>query len=336
MIIAVERATDTAEARRQAAELARQLGFDAERTGRVSIVATELATNVLKHAGKGELLVQHYDAGRDVAGVEMIAIDRGPGIADLARARADGFSTAGSRGTGLGAIQRIADLVSVFTQPGQGTVALARVARPDLPAAASAAATSFESGSVVAVCPGEAVAGDACAVLPIRDGLWRLMVVDGSGHGAAAAAAAVAAHTLFEAHPALGLADLLALMHRGLGHTRGAAVAIAEIDREARLVHFAGLGNIAGTLSSPEKRHGMVSANGTLGHTWRTVKQFDYPFDGGGATVVMHSDGIGTRWRLDGYPGLGACHPSVIAAVLYRDFRRTRDDASTLVAKVRP
>ncbi len=330
MIISVERATDTAEVRRQAATLAGGLGYDAEDAGRVSIVATELATNIVKHAGRGELVVQPYRTHASPAGVELIAIDTGPGIADLSRARADGYSTAGSPGTGLGAIQRLASVASMFTRPGQGTVSLARLARRGR----MEDGARVEIAAVEANCPGESVCGDAWAATVTRD-RWRLIVVDGSGHGEAAAAAARAAIKLFEAKPGLGLVELATALHRGLGHTRGAAGAFLEIDLDAHLVRFAGLGNISGTLITRDGRRGMISANGTLGHAGRSVKEFTYPYEGL-ATIVLHSDGIATRWQLDAYPGLESCHAGVIAGVLYRDFRRGRDDATVVVAKVRP
>ncbi len=164
----------------------------------------------------------------------------------------------------------------------------------------------------------------------------RLLVADGSGHGPDAAAAARTAVALFEAKPGLGLVEIVTQMHGALNHTRGAAVGVLEIDRDTRQVRFAGLGNVAATVISAGGRRGLISPGGTLGHTWRTVREFAQPYTGGGAMVVMHSDGLATRWQLDAYPGLAACHPAVIAAVLYRDFRRGRDDATVVVVKAAP
>lgn len=330
MIITIERATDAAEARRQATTVARQLGFDDEQIGRVAIVATELATNIVKHAAKGELVAQPYRIDATHDGVELIAIDAGPGIADLARARADGYSTAGSAGTGLGAIQRIADEIGVYTHPGQGTVAMARLAPPrgrDAPVD-----TGFTVGAIAAICPGETISGDAWTAAPARD-RCRILMVDGSGHGEAAAEAARVAIRLFEAKPGLGLVELMTALHHGLGHTRGASAGMLELDRAAGTARFAGLGNISATLFTPAGRRGLVSSGGTLGHTWRAVREYANPISGA-TMAILHSDGIATRWQLDAYPGLEASHPSVIAGVLYRDFRRGRDDATVAVVKV--
>jgi hypothetical protein len=115
--------------------------------------------------------------------------------------------------------------------------------------------------------------------------------------------------------------------------TRGAAVAIAEIDPQRRLLTFAGLGNIAGVLVSSGAVRNLVSHNGTVGHAMRRIQEFTYelPAD---AAVVLHSDGITSRWSFDAYAGITRRHPAVIASVLYRDFERGRDDATAVVARV--
>ncbi len=66
--------------------------------------------------------------------------------------------------------------------------------------------------------------------------------------------------------------------------------------------------------------------------TRRKFQEFAYPFPKG-ATLVMHSDGLISRWTLDAYPGLAAHDPALVAGVLYRDFQRGRDDVTVLVAR---
>ena len=108
MITAVTDASQVAEARRLVAQRARLAGVTTARLGDVAIVVTELATNLLKHAGGGHSLASHRDDG-DGAGLELLALDRGSGMTDVGRCMDDGYSTAGSPGTGLGAIARLAD-----------------------------------------------------------------------------------------------------------------------------------------------------------------------------------------------------------------------------------
>jgi hypothetical protein len=119
-------------------------------------------------------------------------------------------------------------------------------------------------------------------------------------------------------------------MHRAMSGTRGAAAACARLQIDSEALQYAGVGNIGGSVISSERSHGMVSHNGTLGTQLLRVQQFSYPWPRN-AHVVMHSDGISARWSASAYLGIHACHSAVIAAVLYRDHRRGRDDATVLV-----
>ena len=124
--IPVTEASQPSAARFAAHAAAGDAGFREEASYRAGLVATELATNLVKHASGGEILVRCSErAGHGE--VEIISIDRGPGIADVSRAMEDGRSTAGSAGTGLGAVRRLSDEFDVFSQPGRGTVILARL-----------------------------------------------------------------------------------------------------------------------------------------------------------------------------------------------------------------
>jgi hypothetical protein len=75
--------------------------------------------------------------------------------------------------------------------------------------------------------------------------------------------------------------------------------------------------------------------NGTVGQGTLRVREFDYAWSPG-SVLVMASDGLGTRWSLDDYPGLAARHPALVAAVLYRDHARGRDDVTVLAVRARP
>jgi hypothetical protein len=85
-------------------------------------------------------------------------------------------------------------------------------------------------------------------------------------------------------------------------------------------------------LLSPAGSRGLFTHNGTVGAQVRKVQEFEYAWPDGGL-LVMHSDGLQTRWSMDPYPGLMARHPAVVAGVLYRDFQRGRDDATVLVLR---
>jgi hypothetical protein len=179
--------------------------------------------------------------------------------------------------------------------------------------------------------PGETYCGDGISWFGSRECMM-FLVVDGLGHGIAAMEAADEAVRIFEAYKTSPPGEILARMHDALKKTRGAAAAIAEIRPLAGLLTFAGIGNISATVLSHTLGRNLVSHNGTLGHAIGRIQEFkiEWPRDG---VLVMHSDGLHSRWDLSKYPGLLARQAGVIAGVLLRDFRRERDDASALVVK---
>jgi anti-sigma regulatory factor (Ser/Thr protein kinase) len=322
-------ASGVGEARRLAGELSRAAGLGDTDAGRLALVVTEATTNLVKHAGGGELLLRPFGSER-AQGMDVLVLDRGPGIRDLAAALRDGFSSAGTPGNGLGAIARLASLFDIYSRAGIGTAVFARVA----PAHAPSDDGGWLLGSINVPYPGELVSGDCWAV---RHGARRTLalVVDGLGHGLHAAEAARAADAAFQKFAAAAPGEVLNRIHEALRPTRGAAVAVAEIDRDQQVVRFAGLGNISGTIVLNGKTRSAVSHHGTAGHDMRHIQEFTYPW-AAGAILVMHSDGLTSRWTLDDYPGLSERHPQLLAALLYRDSRRGRDDVSVLALRERP
>lgn len=313
------------EARRQAAELARALVFGEKEAGRLGVTVTELASNIVKHGGEGEILVRTF-RDDDVAGVVVLALDRGPGIADLRSALADGHSTAGSPGTGLGAVRRLADGFEVASQVGEGTAVAAVVT-----SGRSVTAGRFAVGAVNVPHPDEEVSGDAWALDRIG-ATCGVLVADGLGHGVLAADAAERATALFRDHPGEAPTAALERIHRGLRGTRGAAVAAARIDLERGEVRFAGLGNIGATICGDGESRSLVSHHGTAGHEARRIQEFVYPWSPDSA-LVMHSDGLTARWNAGTAASVVAHTPDLAAALLYRDYRRGRDDATVVVVR---
>jgi anti-sigma regulatory factor (Ser/Thr protein kinase) len=324
--LAVQDQSQVAETRRRATEMAGRQGFGDTDTGRVALVATELATNILKHGKSGEVLIGVYGEGPD-SGIELVALDKGPGIANLAASLADGYSTAGTAGRGLGAVVRQSHFVDVASWPGAGTAILARLKRGQPPEGFS---DTSRTGAVSVPMPGEEVCGDSWSVAVGGDETT-LMVADGLGHGPDAAEASVEAVRLFHRFIGHRPPVLLDYIHGGLRATRGAAVSIARVLPASGKVVYAGIGNVAGVLAVGGELRRMVSMPGTAGHNARKIQAFDYPFTSG--LVILHSDGIASSWTLNRYPNLAARHPTLIAAVLYRDLTRHRDDATVLVAK---
>lgn len=328
-MITVTEPSQVGEARRTAAALAAQAGLDETERGTLAVVVTELATNLARYAQSGVLAMRCIGASGQ-GGVEVLSLDKGPGIRDLGKAMSDGYSSGGSAGQGLGAIQRMSSEFDVTTSDA-GTALLSRVWSAG--AARVRASQALADGVVCTPIQGEFVCGDGWLVQH-RDERSLLVLVDGLGHGFEAARAADTALRIVRENHDNSPAMIVQLCHAALRATRGAAMAVAELRRAAREVRFAGVGNIAGSIIGMEGAKSMASHNGTVGHTMPKVQEFTYPW-APDACVVMHSDGIMTRWRLDTYPGLHARHPSLIAGVLHRDFIRGRDDATVVVVRHR-
>jgi serine phosphatase RsbU (regulator of sigma subunit) len=191
--------------------------------------------------------------------------------------------------------------------------------------------SGYTVSSVGVPYPGEAVSGDGWSIKSVGKRLL-VLLADGSGHGALAHAAAARASDIFAERADAPLEQIAQSIHRGLGATRGAAIAVADIDPARQLVDFVGVGNISAALLENGTIRRMVSHNGTAGHVAPRIHAFQYPHQGD-ATVILHSDGLTGRWDLGLYPGLTAAHPSLISGVLYRDFRRGRDDATVLTVR---
>ena len=313
--IVIDEASKVGEARR-AAQARANFEFNADTAGKVAIVATELANNLMLHAGGGELLLQTLGSGEDAI-LELLAIDKGPGMHDVQQCMRDGYSTAGTRGEGLGAVYRLAHEFDIYSNPGEGTVVMARFGK----------AGALRYGAISISLEGEYECGDGWHIVSGPDGI-AVLVVDGLGHGTYAAEAARTAIESFNDAPFAAPQDVMTRCNGSLSKTRGGAAACARIS-DGRLL-YAGVGNISGSLVAPGKSTGLVSQNGTLGMGQRRSQQFEYEV-APGALLVMHSDGVSARWDLKTRADLMVCHPAIIAGVLYRDHGRDRDDATIVV-----
>ena len=324
-------------ARRAGAVLARALKFDETRAGQLALVITEAATNVLKHAGEGQILLRAVYRGEH-SGVEVLVLDKGPGIDNLDWHATDGNSTTGTYGIGLGTLRRLSQEFDVYSEPDKGTVlwmvlwATNQKPKPAL----------WQLGAICVPIKGEEVCGDNWAIATHGKKLT-LIVADGLGHGPEAARASDAAVELVDNRIVTDSADVpvavvqspavvLQRAHQALHGTRGAAVAVAHINGESNTLTFAGVGNIAVCVLYHESSRHLVSHNGIVGSNLRKVQEFSEPWQRD-ALLIAHSDGITTRWDLDPYPGLVHCHAVLIAAVIYRDFSRGRDDVTVVVLR---
>ncbi|MEU3931105.1 ATP-binding SpoIIE family protein phosphatase [Streptomyces sp. NPDC029044] len=323
-----------------AEEASARAGLPPNRTATAALVATELATNLLRHAEGGRVLInlveRAYDDGRQRAAVQLVALDHGPGIPDVAAAMRDGYSTtvAASLGAGLGTCRRIANDFDLHSAPGRGTVVMARIGHEPAVRNQGPPPLGPRTGGVNVPLGRAEQSGDAWGRVRGGDRLT-LLLADGLGHGAKAAEASTAAVKELRGLAELPPVEILRSLGRTLRPSRGAAVAVAQLDiREAQL-SFAGIGNIGARLRTDGAWKPLLSHPGIVGaQAPASVPVQRVPW-GADSLLVLHSDGLPSRWTPPDDGVLPGCDPAVAAAVVLRDAgsaaRPTRDDTCVAV-----
>ena len=328
--IEVSEASQVAEVRRVAAELARAEHMTEAECGKLALIVSEAATNLVKYGKAGAVNLSRYVEGTQ-RGVQLIAVDSGPGFADFAAAARDGHSTAGSLGIGLGVIMRSSTFFDIYSVPGEGTAMISRLAHA-APRKPVPGVPPFEFAARSTPKKGQAECGDAWSV---RDFGSRQLVciADGLGHGPLAAQASARAMLVFDSARAdEDPATIMARAHEELKTTRGAVMGILALDREACTAHYCGVGNIAAAIHLGNDSKHLLSIEGTVGYRMRATRTHSTPWVPT-AVAVLYTDGLSGRWGPGKYPGLLTRHPGLIASVLFRDHARDTDDATIVVAR---
>jgi anti-sigma regulatory factor (Ser/Thr protein kinase) len=319
----VEDASAVTACRNAARGLADRLRFPVARADQLALAVTEAASNLHKHATQGSLWLGVNRDG-EPPGIDVVTIDAGPGLPDVAAALRDGHSTAGTLGIGLGAIRRLADSCDLYSRAGHGTALTARFRPPG-----SRFPETPHGGGLIRPITGETECGDTYAAAYASDTITAIMC-DGLGHGPLAAAAAAEGVSAFLEDPSGEPATLAGRVHRRMAGTRGGAIGIVKLG--GGVARYCGLGNIAASILGQGRRKSMISIPGIAGHRARTIRQFDYELPPG-AAVILHSDGISARWEAAALPGLETRDPLLIAAVLLAEAGIHRDDAGILVLR---
>jgi len=320
-VLAIDDPSQVGHARRTAQKLAQTLGFDESDAGRVALVATELTSNLLKHAGQGVLHLRRLVSARGRAGVELLSIDHGQGF-DPVHCMTDGFSSSGTQGIGLGSVVRGAQVFDVHTDS-HGSVVLARLYAGD------GVDDDLRIGVSQHSLHDDPACGDTWQVA-LREGGLHALVIDGLGHGEEAERAAQAGAQAFGQAPFEAPQQVLERMHAAMCGSRGGAVGMAQYDAGEYKLRYLGVGNIGATLVKGDGSRGLASMPGIVGGQYRKAQVFEQS-EIEGHLLILYSDGLQSRWNLNHYPGLVHRHPAVIAAVLHRDFCRGRDDVTVLV-----
>ncbi|HEX3924073.1 MAG TPA: SpoIIE family protein phosphatase [Streptosporangiaceae bacterium] len=318
---------DSGALRRAVRDQAVACGAAEEGCARAQLVATELATNLLQHAVPGGCI---FTRTLPAAGIELIAVDGGPGIADPAAAIAGHGAVAQGLGCGLAAVRRASSQFDLHTELGQGTTVLSVIdlipanRQGDRPTRRSVAAVSV---GIAEPC------GDAWAVSQ-DNGELAVAVVDGLGHGPAASAAADVAVAQFAATPT----DLMGFVSRAnaaMRDTRGAAVTVCRLRPGLGRLEYVTVGNVNGRVLGTSAQENLITYRGTLGMyvSPPATRLLTCPWLAG-STLVLWTDGLSDRVAaLAPDAELLRHDPAVIAATLHRDHGRSYDDATVVVVR---
>ncbi|MBI3921255.1 MAG: ATP-binding protein [Armatimonadetes bacterium] len=353
-VVEVAHTSDVGAARRTAKGMAAEMGFDATASEEIALAVSELASNLVKHANGGDLVLTPLPEGERV-GIQVEAVDKGPGIPDVERVIADGFSTAGSLGYGLGSVNRLMDEFDIRSQRGPGggtTVVCKRWIRPE---SHGATLCPLEFGVATRRHPSTEVNGDAF-IIKRWDGAALAGVIDGLGHGQFAHRAAETARQYIETHYDQTMESLFRGVGRACRATRGAVMALARFDFGMQIsdcgleklpvevsgvrLTFASVGNIeARVLVSPQSevpnpksemnfivRRGIVGVNAPnpviTHHGWDPDN-----------LLILHSDGVRTHWKWEEFPEVATESATALAQRMLRQLAKEEDDATVVVIK---
>jgi anti-sigma regulatory factor (Ser/Thr protein kinase) len=323
----------------------------------VATMVSELCTNIIKYAERGTIRLLRREDDDGVC-IEIEAQDNGPGIADIALATSDHFSTGGTLGLGLPSVRRMADDFELTSSPGAGTQvrAVKRIIHrslrnsssyPGVPATPGPERSqpandhpdwnvhepAVDIASRARPRTGELVSGDRALSLPCDGGLL-LGILDASGHGTTANALA---EKLEECFLAEGSSDLERLMRRfdeTARGTLGAAAGLAFVAASTGNFSYVGVGNTRAAQFGATPWRG-ISRDGLLGsHRLHVTAQ----------TGKLAPRDVLMLWT-DGLPESGQSARSAvssyrtaaeIASKAVTEFARDYDDAACLVLRWRP
>lgn len=318
--------------KREVHSLLLQSHFSKNKVAEIDIVVAELTSNLIKHAGKGEFLWRLGETSPGVSVLEIMVIDNGPGIPDVAKVMKDGVSTTNTLGHGLGAISRLTDVFQIYSVPKWGTVSYASISSAS-GAIANKPLNDIEARWLSVPKPKETFCGDGMIIRRSRE-MIKVMVADGLGHGLHAHEAVEKAKEFFVSTSEQEPVEIIRGMHTHIRKTRGLVASVAVLNFRERQWKICGVGNIVTRLYGGMMFKHYMAYNGIVGlNIPGSMKETVIDAERN-QQLIMCSDGIRTRWDLTKYPSVYKYDSMLLSAALYKDFSRGTDDSSIFIGKV--
>lgn len=310
--------------------LAISAGFSDRKVGEIDIIVAEIVSNLVKHAGGGQLLVKLIEEDT-IQGIEIISIDNGQGMTDVSRMVADGVSTKNTLGHGLGAMKRLSNVFQVYSLKDWGTIILVRVFDEDLPLFKKPSKTEIKS--VLLPKNGEKECGDGFYYSVSNDYI-KLFLGDGLGHGPEAAKAVAKAGEAFDLCIENEPSEIIRFINSSVKKTRGLVGTVAVFNLKEKKWKLCGVGNIATKIITAANAKNYLAYNGIIGlNVPNTLNSQEIEYEKG-QQVIMCSDGIKSRWDTVKYPAISRYDLTILSASILKDFARNTDDMSVAACKI--
>ncbi len=308
---------------------AQEAGIKVERLNALDLILAEMTSNLFKYGDDGEILMGIFN-NIDSPYIELISIDKGPGMARPAKMMQDGVSTSNTMGHGLGSIKRLSDTFDLYSQVDWGTIVLSRVYNDPK----SIKSNKVIIRPIVVAKPGEVHSGDG-VVYKQTDKYIKIMLADGLGHGPEANKAVNEAANAFRICPDYSPTETLRFIHTSIKKTRGAVASVVCYDFESKMWSSVGIGNISVRMIGPSSSRNHMSYNGIVGHNIPTTINDQQYVAEDFNQIVLCSDGIKPPWDLLKYPVIQKHDLTILAAAIYKDYAVKNDDMSVIIVKIK-
>jgi len=304
--------------------------FTEQRTGEIDIVVSEMVSNLIKYATRGELLYR-LSIQENTPVFEVICIDSGAGIKDINHSMKDGISSKNTLGQGIGSILRLSNFAQIYSLPNWGTIVYSQFLN-SLDSVKSSNSNTLVRCINVAM-PGEKVSGDGGSVRHVGNKTL-VFLGDGLGHGEFAKEAVDKAIETFTNSNYAEPSEIIREIHAAVKKTRGLVGTIGVLDHQNKEWHISGIGNIATRMQRGLEYKNYTSYNGIIGlNIPGRIENNQYEMEKF-QQLILCSDGIKTRWDLMHYPTILKYDPMILAAAIYKDHSRRTDDMTILIVKV--
>ncbi len=306
--------------------------FSSTRAGELDIVVSELLSNLIKHAGSGEIFYRLSEEDNNKA-FEIYCIDSGPGNNNIAKMMKDGMSSSNTLGHGLGAIERLSNFFQIYSMAKWGTVAYVKILMNEPAKKTTPARNTIHLDALQVCIPGEEICGDGYHIKKTGDET-QIFLGDGLGHGPKAHEAVATAIDAFKACEETDPVDILRYMHQKVKKTRGLVGSIASYHHLRKEWKTCGVGNITTRFYEGISSRRVMCHNGIIGLNIPAIMNTQVIADTNYQHIIMFSDGIRNHWELSQYPTILKYASPIVAAAIFKDNARGTDDMTLLIGKV--